>query len=141
MIRPFVDTTDLPELLESWYEASLVAHPFLSDEFLDRERVLIAEQWLPSADTMVSVVDGRVVGFLSLVGNEVGAIFVHPDHQGAGLGRELMDDARSKRPFLELEVFEDNQIGRGFYTAYGFEQINRSLNDETGQMSLRLRLG
>ena len=141
MIRRYVETTDLPELLDSWYEASLVAHPFLGDEFLARERVLIAEQWLPSADTMVSVVDGRVVGFLSLVGNEVGAIFVHPDHQGAGLGRELMDDARSKRPFLELEVFEDNPIGRGFYAAYGFEQINRSLNDETGQMSLRLRLG
>lgn len=141
MIRPYVETSDLPGLLESWYEASLIAHPFLSEDFLERERLLIAEQWLPASETTVSVIDGRVVGFLSLIGNEVGAIFVHPDRQGTGLGRELMDDARSKRPFLELDVFEENPIGRGFYAAYGFEQIGRTVDDETGQISLRLRLG
>lgn len=140
MIRPYV-ASDLAELLESWYRASLIAHSFLSDEFLARERVLIARQWLPASETTVSIVDEQVVGFLSLVGNEVGAIFVHPESQGGGFGRELMDHAKAMRPFLELDVFEANAIGRRFYAACGFEQIDRQADEETGQMMLRLRLG
>ena len=132
---------DLSAVLESWHQASLIAHPFLSEEFLAAERVRLAEQWLPAAESAVAVVDGHVVGFLSLVGNEVGGLFVHPDHQGHGHGRDLMDDARAKRPHLELEVFEANPIGRGFYAAYGFGEIGKGADEETGLPVLRLRLG
>ena len=84
--------------------------------------------------------DGRVVGFLALIGNEVGAIFVDPDEQGSGIGRMLMDAASSSRPFLELNVFEANEIGRRFYEAYGFEVVGRHVGEATGHPELRLRL-
>jgi putative acetyltransferase len=138
-IRPFVDE-DLSELLDVWYRASLIAHSFLPEEFFERERREIAERWLPMAETAVYESDGRVVGFLSLIGNEVGAIFVDPDHQGRGIGRALMDGARALRPMLELGVFEANSIGRRFYDAYGFEFIGRRVNEATGQPELRLHL-
>jgi putative acetyltransferase len=93
------------------------------------------------AETSVCEIDGSVVGFLSLIGNEVGAIFVDPDHQGRGIGRALMDGARDSRPFLELSVFEANSAGRGFYDAYGFELAGRQVNEDTGLPELRLRLG
>lgn len=140
MIRPY-GPSDLSRVLECWYEASLSAHPFLSESFLERERGLIAEQWIPASETTVAEVDGEVAGFLSLVGNEVGAVFVHPTRQRHGCGRELMDDARAKCPFLELDVFEANALGRAFYAAYGFEEIDHRVDGETGQMMLRLRLG
>lgn len=138
-VRPYIDE-DLEELLDVWYRASLIAHSFLSEEFFENERREIAEQWLPVAETMVYEIDGRVVGFLSLVGNEVGAIFVAPDSQGSGIGRALMDVARESRPFLELDVFEANSIGRRFYDAYGFELVDRHMNEAVGQPELRLRL-
>lgn len=138
MIRPYADH-DLGELLDVWYRASLIAHSFLSDEFFDTERRLIAESWLPMAETTVYETDGRVVGFLSLIGNEVGAIFVDPDRQGGGIGRALMDHARDSRPYLELNVFEANSAGRRFYAAYGFEFVDRHTNVDTGQAELRLR--
>ena len=67
MIRPYSDH-DLDELLDVWYRASVIAHSFLTPEFLQRERRQIAEQWLPMAETSVYEFDGRVVGFLSLIG-------------------------------------------------------------------------
>ena len=140
MIRPYV-AADLQSLLDVWYEASLIAHAFLPEEFLATEREDIAGVWMPVAETIVYEDDGQVVGFLSLVGNEVGAIFVHPEHQGRGVGRALMDRARAARPYLELDVFEANTIGRRFYDAYGFTFIRRHVHDETGLMQLRLRLG
>ncbi len=140
MIRPYADE-DLDELLHVWYQASLVAHSFLSEEFLSTERREVAEHWLPMAETMVYQTDGRVVGFVSLIGNEVGAIFVDPDLWGRGIGRALMDRARESRPFLELNVFEANAVGRRFYAAYGFEFVDRHVSEATGQAELRLRLG
>lgn len=139
MIRAYVDR-DLDQLLEVWYEASLIAHSFLAAEFLAAERDEIAEHWLPSAETTVYELDGRIVGFLALIGNEVGGIFVHPDYQGRGIGRALMNRARDSRPLLELNVFEANEIGRRFYDVYGFEIVGRHMNEAAGQTELRLRL-
>ena len=140
MIRPYAGD-DLDELLDVWYQASLIAHSFLTEEFLATERRQIAEHWLPLAKTMVYETEGRVVGFLALVGNEVGAIFVDPSFQGRGIGRALMDRARESCPFLELNVLEANAIGRRFYDAYGFEFVDRHVGEATGQPELRLRLG
>ena len=140
MIRPYVDA-DLTALLDVWYRSSVVAHSFLPEEFFETERREIAETWMPMAETVVYELDGRVVGFLALIGNEVGAIFVDPEHQGRGVGRALMDWARDSRPFLELSVFEANQSGRGFYESYGFEYVGSAVNEATGHPELRLRLG
>jgi putative acetyltransferase len=140
LIRRYLDS-DLDEVLDAWYEASMVAHSFLSPEFFVTERQLMAEQWLPSAETYVCERDGRVVGFISLVGDEVGGLFVHPEHQGRGAGRALMDHARSSRSSLELEVFEENPIGRRFYDAYGFEPIGSRFDPDTGHTQIRLHLG
>ncbi|MDH3606677.1 MAG: GNAT family N-acetyltransferase [Acidimicrobiia bacterium] len=139
MIRAFA-AEDLDGLLDVWYEASLVAHSFLSEDFLATERQQIAEHWLPMAEVIVYETDGRVVGFLALVGNEVGAIFVLPSYQGRGIGRSLMDRARESLPVLELDVFEANTIGRRFYDAYGFRFVDRHIHQETGRPELRLRL-
>lgn len=139
MIREYT-AADLESVLDIWYRASGVAHPFLSDDFMVAERKRIQEQWLPISETVVYERDGVVVGFLSLVGTEVGGLFVDPDHQRRGTGRALMDAASGVRPFLELSVFEANAVGRAFYASYGFQVIGRRINEDTGHPELRLRL-
>ena len=139
MIRAYRDN-DLDELLEVWYRASLVAHPFLSTGFLARERENIPRVYLPAAETYVYEEEGRVVGFIALLGDEVGAIFVDPALHGRGIGRALMDHARSLRDRLELDVFKDNAIGRRFYDRYGFQIVEERKHQETGQWLLRLAL-
>lgn len=139
IIRPYADT-DLDDVLEVWYAASLVGHPFLSDDFLVAERQRLATQWLPASETFVLEEDGRVVGFISMVGHEVGGLFVAPDRQGQGVGRRLLDHVRSSRPVLELSVFEANTRARGFYETYGFVVVGRQTSDAEGQPELHLRL-
>ncbi len=139
MLRPYEDR-DLAAVLDVWHRASLVAHSFLPADFFSAERRLIAEQWLPMSETTVFESSGRVVGFISMVGDEVGGLFVHPEYQRQGIGGLLMDHAFTGRDTLELGVLEANTLGRAFYAAYGFVEIGRTIDDATGHPELRLHL-
>lgn len=139
VIRPY-EPGDRDALLSVWAESAAVAHPFWTPAMFERERRDIAEKYLPVAETYVFERSGTVVGFISLLGNEVGGIFVAPQYHGQGIGSALMDWARDSRDHLELDVFEANHIGRAFYAAYGFGVIGERLDEATGQTVLRLRL-
>lgn len=130
--------SDLDAIIDAWQAASVVAHPFLSREFIEAERSRIAELYMPNAETWVCVADGQVRGFVALLDDEVGALFVHPDHHGKGLGRQLMDKAVSLRGRLVLDVFRDNHIGRTFYDRYGFRACYEHRHEETGHIFVRM---
>jgi putative acetyltransferase len=130
---------DCDEVLDVWAAASAVAHRFLRCDFLERERHDIRNLHLRTADTWVWIDADRVVGFLSLVGNEVGALFVDPRRQRSGIGRALVDHARALRGELEVDVFAANTIGRAFYAKYGFVPLRQRVHEPTGQEVIRLR--
>lgn len=138
LIRKYEDS-DLDAVLSAWENASKVAHPFLTPQFLAKERENIPTVYLPQAETWVIEQVGAVIGFISLLGNEVGAIFVQPQFHGLGAGRALMDKAKELHGNLEVEVFEKNLIGRRFYEKYGFAFVNKTMHEETGNYMLRLK--
>lgn len=133
------EESDLDGVMSSWESASRIAHPFLKEAFLETERYNIPNVYLPNTDTWVAEVDGSVVGFIALMGNEVGAIFLDPEFQGKGVGRSLMDKAQELHETLEVEVFKANSIGRKFYDRYGFQLLAESVHEPTNQDVLRLR--
>lgn len=139
MIREY-RPADCETLLDVWARASAVAHPFLDPAFLETERGNIRDLYLPKSETWVWEADGRVVGFVSLLGNEIGGLFVDPRYHRLGIGRALVDLARSLRGELEVEVFERNVPGRAFYAALGFEFMHRRVDPDVGFEVLRLRL-
>lgn len=132
---------DREAVLEVWDEASRIAHAFLPEDFFAREREAIRSAYLPKAETWVLEDGGRVAGFISLLDDFVGGLFVRPGLQGRGIGRRLLDHARATRPRLEVEVFEANATGRAFYEAYGFAVVDARQHRETGHTLLRMRLG
>lgn len=139
MIRKY-QPADCEDLLNLWARASALGHPFLSQEFLELERHNIPNVYLPNAETWIWETDGHVVGFISLLGNEVGGIFVDPGFHRSGIGRALIDRAQALRGELEVEVFERNLLGRAFYAKLGFELMCQKVHNQTGLKVLRLRL-
>ncbi|MBT5049489.1 MAG: GNAT family N-acetyltransferase [Rhodospirillaceae bacterium] len=137
VVRKYV-ADDLDAVLFAWEDASKIAHPFLTEAFLDTERYNIPNLYLPNAETWVIEQNGQVTGFIALLGNEIGAIFVRADCHGTGAGRALMEKAKQLHGDLEVEVFEANSIGRKFYTACGFTFLSNSIHEPTGQPVLRL---
>jgi putative acetyltransferase len=130
---------DLSDLIAAWEGASAQAHPFLPPGFVAEVREAIPKLYLPNAETWVVEHEGAVVGFISLLGSEVGAIFVAPEHQGKGFGQELMNKARDLRGQLEVEVFSANSIGCGFYRSWGFIEMEEKIHEPTGLTLIRFQ--
>lgn len=136
-IRPYQEQ-DLNDLLSAWENASRLAHSFMSEAFFDQERHNIPTMYLPNADTWVVVTDNKVVGFIALIGSEVGGFFIDPSQHGKGFGRALMDKAQQLHGDLVVDVFKQNSIGRRFYDNYGFKHIEEKVWQDTGDIILRM---
>jgi putative acetyltransferase len=143
-LRPYA-AADRDEVLALWRSASAVGHPFLGEADLAAQRLLVAEVYLPLAETWVAVEGeeegrGSVVGFVGLVdgpgggGRHVGGLFVAPDRHGRGIGRSLLEHALLlKGPPLTLEVYEANAAAVAFYARGGFAVVGRKKTDDQGR--------
>jgi len=90
----------------------------------------------------VACKDGQPCGFISLLDTFIGGIFVSPDRQGRGIGRQLVSHALNLKGKLELEVYTDNQQAMVFYARLGFQELSRRPRDDEGYTfeNARLRL-
>ncbi len=86
------------------------------------QHVLLTEHCVRVAD------DGsRLLGFAAVTDTWLEQLYVHPDHQGQGLGRALLEDAKRLRPGgLRLHVFTRNAPARRFYEAQCFHLVKQS---------------
>lgn len=139
MIRQFRED-DTDAVVTAWRLASERAHPFLSKAFLDREAEALRTVYLGVAETWVCEADGRVVGFIALIENEVAGLFLDPRHHRRGLGKAMLDKAVSVKGALKVEVFKQNTSGRQFYAAYGFRALDECVHEPSGQATVQMVL-
>ncbi|WP_323775785.1 GNAT family N-acetyltransferase [Leisingera sp.] len=139
MIRPY-EASDKEAVLSIWRDANALAHPFLSPERVIQAETMIRDTFLDMAETWISAPAGTPAGFISLLGEEVGGLFILPAWQGRGLGRLLLDTACASRPRLELDVFAANTRAQRFYRRYGFTEARRQVNPFFGHAEIRMTL-
>lgn len=137
MIRPFT-TDDKDAVMAIWRATSAYAHPFLSAEFTEMAHDMIRDQFLDMAETWIIADNGKPVGFIALIGQEIGGLFLLPDLHGRGFGRALVDHAVTRKGTLELDVFSENAVGRRFYDSYGFASGAERLDEMSGHKVIRM---
>ena len=88
----------------------------------------IRSRLIPAGRTTVVVVDGTIVGFLT-VGNAgdcswIEQLYLHPAWIGRGVGTELLERARAElSPPIRLYTFQCNTRAREFYERWGFRAV------------------
>jgi putative acetyltransferase len=139
MIRKHLEA-DLEPILDVWHKSSTLAHPFLDEAFVEKAAKAMREMYIPGSETWVYEENGIIIGFIGMMGNEIGGLFVLPNHHSKGVGRQLVDFISDLHEEMEVEVFKENKIGRAFYDKYGFKVINETLHEESGQEILRMKI-
>ena len=138
MIRKY-NEIEIPILVDIWEQASKVAHPFLDDEFTQMVKKEMREMYLPNSDSWVYEESNTIIGFISMIENEIGGLFVNPQNHSKGIGTALVNYIKQFHKELEVEVFEQNQIGRPFYVKFGFKTIKEYVHKQTKQKVLRMK--
>lgn len=140
MIREY-KKADLNYLMSIWQQASALAHPFLDEEFVATTTEAMRTVYLPNpeAKTYVYEENKNILGFISMLGNEIAGLFVNPEHHSKGIGSSLVNHIKDDHNNLEVEVFKNNKIGRAFYDKYGFVTFKEYLFEPAQQEILRMR--
>jgi ribosomal protein S18 acetylase RimI-like enzyme len=123
MIRRYV-VDDFAAVTRLWRAAREVAfpdfmirHPHTFEEDCDYFRNVI----LQNNDVLVLETDGQLAGFMAIAGDFVDQLYIHPDFQRRGLGKELLDFAkRQSAEHVWLYTLQINRNGRAFYEKNGF---------------------
>lgn len=131
---------DIEPVMVAWRKANALAHPFLSTGFVAELEQAIRHTYVPMAETYVLEESGVVVGFIALLGNEIGGLFLDPSLHGRGYGKALVSFAIDLKGLLTVEVFRDNEIGRAFYERVGFEFVADELHEASGQISRKMAM-
>ena len=134
-IRP-ATARDAPSIADVWlasWRATFDFEPAHPDEDVHRwvreELLLEAENWVA-----VNPADGdRVIALLGLSDTMVEQLYVRPEWIGRGVGHELLELAKRRRPDgLELYCFAANDRARHFYERNGFMAV--AFGDGSGNM-------
>ena len=116
-----------------------MAHPFLDTAFVEKVKKDMKDIYLPNAETWVFEDNNVIIGFISMIENEIGGLFVSPDRHSKGVGTALVNFIGEFHKELEVEVFKDNKIGRSFYDKYGFNIIKEYFHEESSQVLIRMK--
>jgi GNAT superfamily N-acetyltransferase len=118
------------------------------DFIAEEDMITVAERverWTgrSAEGAFVAEVEGRIVGVVQVVGDEIKGLYVEPAAQGAGLGATLLDFACERLRAAGyaqamLWVFEPNGHARGFYERRGWV-ADGARNELLGTSELRYR--
>ena len=132
-IRPYCGGTDLDACMDLWRRASRNGHPFLDEEALAADEVLVRDIYMPAAEIWIATAGEAPTGFIALLESFIGGLFVAPERHGMGIGRALVEHAAELRGTLDVDVYEANNSARNFYTRLGFFETGRREADDQGR--------
>lgn len=136
MIREF-EEKDIEQVMRIWYNTNIQAHFFIDMSYWDRKRDQVREM-IRDAEVYVCEVNGQIEGFMGLQGDYVAGMFVKPEMQNRGIGKDLMDHVKKKKKKLELDVYQKNWTGVRFYVSQEFSEEDITKNQETGENQIRM---
>jgi ribosomal protein S18 acetylase RimI-like enzyme len=126
MIRP-ARPEDAEAVVRIFRESRAEAMPWLPVLHTPEEDLGQLSRQFDTCQAYVFEIDGRVLGFAVVKGNELDALYVAPEDQRQGVGSALFVKAQDERPNgFQFWVFRDNRRARRFYEAHGSHALHET---------------
>ena len=138
MIRKF-ESRDLDAVMQIWLHGNLNAHAFIAASFWT-EHFEMVRDLLPQAELYVHEDAGtrQIDGFIGLTENHIEGIFVAKAARSKGIGKALLEYAKSRKPCLTLSVYQKNQRALAFYRREQFIVQSEGIDEDTNEAEIQM---
>ena len=133
-----IDSTNIHQAAEIHSVAWQESHRFCSPAFIEMHTPERQKEYLQtkidSGSSFYMLVEGEPIGIVSIKGNLIEDLYIHPDRQHQGFGAKMLRFAIEKCSGTPtLWVLENNIRAQAFYHRAGFEKTGR-ISAITGQL-------
>ena len=138
MIRKF-ENLDLDAVMQIWLQANLDAHAFIPASFWEANFEMVRDL-LSQAELYVHENEDtrQIDGFIGLTENHIEGIFVAKSARYKGIGRVLLEYAKSRKPRLMLSVYQKNERALAFYQREQFTVQSEGIDEDTNEAELQM---
>ena len=138
MIRKF-ENLDLDAVMQIWLQANLDAHAFISASFWEAHFEMVRDL-LSQAELYVHENEDtrQIDGFIGLTENHIEGIFVAKSARSKGVGKALLEYAKSRKPSLTLSVYQKNERALAFYQREQFTVQSEGIDEDTNEAELQM---
>ena len=138
MVRKF-ETQDLDTVMQIWLHSNLDAHAFIAASFWT-EHFEMVRDLLPQAELYVHENEAtrQIDGFIGLTENHIEGIFVAKSARSKGIGKALLDYAKSRKPRLDLSVYQKNERALAFYRREQFVVQSEGIDGDTNEAEIQM---
>lgn len=123
---------DVDKVADIWLDTNIRAHDFIPAQYWESNFESVKEL-LPHTTVYVYEDDQGIQGFIGLNDEYIEGIFVSDGMQSKGIGRLLLNYAKTKRNKLRLNVYRKNTRAIAFYQREGFEILCSGIDEATGE--------
>lgn len=133
MIRAF-EENDLTAIMQIWLDTNIKAHQFIPKEYWTDHYEMVRSV-LPQAEIYVYENDAtkQIDGFIGLSKEYIEGIFVRESVQSNGIGKQLLEYAKSVKSNMSLCVYQKNTRAIQFYQREQFVIQSENTDDNTNQ--------
>ena len=123
------------QLVDIWHRAVVRTHTFLAEADIQFYHQIVRNGALREVELWMALNEAQEpAGFIGLDGTKIEMLFVDPDEHGKGIGRRLVQHAKTRNGgSLQVDVNEQNEGAYLFYKRLGFVRIGRSELDPSGR--------
>ena len=125
--------------MQIWLHGNLDAHAFIAASFWT-EHFEMVHDLLPQAELYVHENEntGQIDGFIGLTENHIEGIFVAKSARSKGIGRALLEYAKSRKPRLTLSVYQKNERALAFYRHEQFVVQSEGIDEDTNEAEIQM---
>lgn len=138
MIRKF-ENRDLDAVMQIWLRGNLDAHAFIPADFWTGHFETVRDV-LPQAELYIHENENtrQIDGFIGLTENHIEGIFVAKSVRSKGIGRALLEYAKSRKPRLTLSVYQKNERALAFYRREQFIVQSEGIDEDTNEADIQM---
>ena len=138
MIRKF-ESRELDAVMQIWLHGNLDAHAFIPASFWTEHFEMVRDM-LPQAELYVHEDEDtrQIDGFIGLTENHIEGIFVAKSARSEGIGKALLEYAKSRKPRLTLSVYQKNQRAIAFYRREQFGVHSEGIDEDTIEAEIQM---